>query len=66
MIPKIENSSDLFDKCLNLLMERQDIPENTCSCILTDYTHFERAEEALNLLETMKRNGIELRLKSLM
>ena len=61
MIPKIENSSGLFDSCISLLSKRQDIPENTCSSILTDYTHFERTGEALKMLETMKQNGIELR-----
>ena len=65
MIPKMENSSRLFDTCVSLLNGRQDIPENTCSSILTDYAHFERVDDALGMLETMKQNGIELRWKSL-
>ena len=65
MIPKMENTSGLFDTCVSLLNGRQDIPENTCSSILTDYAHFERVEDAFEMLKTMKQNGIELRLKSL-
>lgn len=61
MIPKMENTSGLFETCVSLLNGRQDIPENTCSSILTDFAHFDRVEDAFEMLKTMKQNGIELR-----
>lgn len=61
MIPKLENSSDLFDSIVRQLKVQENIPENMCSCILANYAYFERSNDALELLKEMQEKGIALR-----
>lgn len=61
MIPKLENSSDLFDSIVSQLKVQENIPENMCSCILANYAYFGRSTDALELLKEMQERGIALR-----
>ena len=61
MIPKLDNSSDLFDSIVSQLKVQKNIPENMCSCILANYAYSGRSTDALELLKEMQEKGIALR-----
>lgn len=61
MIPKLDNSANLFDSLVSQLKAQENMPENMCSCILSNYAYFGRSDDALELLKEMKEKGIALR-----
>ena len=61
MIPKLDNSSSLFNSLVSQLKVQKNLPENMCSCILANYAYFGRSNDALEFLKEMQDKGIALR-----
>lgn len=60
-IPKLENSETTFEYIVSELKNRDDIPENAYTCLISNYSYFKKADKALEYVKQMKQHSFPVK-----
>ena len=57
----LQSGEDLFNSFVMQLQNREDIPENAYTCIISNYSFYKRVEEAIKWIELLQKRGFPVK-----
>ena len=62
-IPKLNNAESLHESFITELKNRDDIPENAYTCVISNYAYFKNVPKVILWVDTMEERGISIKYK---